>query len=32
MIEKIYAYSKEKKVVKKYAFLLPQTAMNPLNE
>ena len=29
MIEKIYAYSKEKKILKKYAFLPPPTATNP---
>ena len=30
MIEKIYSYSKEKKILKKYAFLAPPTATNPL--
>ena len=30
MIEKIYVYSKEKKILKKYAFLPPLTAINPL--
>ena len=30
MIDKIYAYSKKKKILKKYAFLPPLTATNPL--
>ena len=30
MIKKKYAYSKEKKILKKYAFLPPLTATNPL--
>ena len=30
MIEKIYAYSKEKKIFKKYAFLPSLTVTNPL--
>ena len=30
MIEKIYAYSKKKKILKKYAFLSPLAATNPL--
>ena len=30
MIEKIYAYSKERKIIKKYAFLPPLTATNRL--
>ena len=29
MIEKIYACSKEKKILKKYAFIPPLTATNP---
>ena len=31
MIEKIYAFSKEKKILKKYAFLPPLIATKPLN-
>ena len=30
MIEEIYAYSKEKKIFKKYAFFPPLTAISPL--
>ena len=30
MIEKIYEYRKEKIILKKYAFLPPLTATNPL--
>ena len=32
MIEKIYAYSEEKKILKKYAFLPPLTATNRLTD
>ena len=32
MIEKIYAYSKGKKIPKKYAFLSPPTATNSLSQ
>ena len=32
MIEKIYAYSKEKKILKKNAFLPPLTANKPLKD
>ena len=32
MIEKIYAYNRGKKILKKYAFLHPLTAINPLRE
>ena len=31
MIEKIYAYSKEKIILKKYALLPPLTATKPLS-
>ena len=30
MIEKRYTFSKEKKILKKWAFLLPLTTSNPL--
>ena len=32
MIEKIYAYSNKKKILKKYAFFPPLTATNPLRK
>ena len=32
MIEKRYTFSKEKKILKKYAFLPPLIATNPLKE
>ena len=31
MIKKIYAYSKEKKILKRYAFLPALSATNPLS-